>query len=332
MEILVSGSLAYDRIMDYSGRFADHLMADQLHNINVSFMVNGLKEKFGGTAGNIAYALSLLDERPRILAAIGHDHQNYFQWMRKCGLSTDSIKVVDDEFTASAFITTDADDNQITQFNPGAMLHATGLGSSGLESGEIKPNECIAIVGPGNLQDMAEYPPAYQKLGVNCIFDPGQSLPAWDGEALATVIAQSDMLISNEYELEMITSKTGLDIDQLLTKVRAVITTKGANGTEVLTPNEATRIPVVPTNNAVDPTGAGDAFRGGLIKGMVLGYQLVRAAQMGTVCAHYAVQVHGTQEYSFTLEEFTAKLEEHFGPPPVHSHDHLDEHGHAHGH
>jgi len=136
------------------------------------------------------------------------------------------------------------------------------------------------------------------------------------------------MLISNEYELEMISSKTGLTLDQLLTMVHSVITTKGAGGTEVLTPNEATRIPVVPTDNVVDPTGAGDAFRGGLIKGIVLGYPLVRAAQMGTVCAHYVVQQHGTQEYSFTLEEFTAKLEEHFGLPPVHSHDHLHEHGH----
>lgn len=327
MEILVSGSLAYDRIMDYSGHFADHLMPDQLHNINVSFMVNGLAEKFGGTAGNIAYALSLLEEHPRILATIGHDHQRYFQWLERCGLGTGTIKVIDDAFTASAFITTDADDNQITQFNPGAMMHP-----SSFDAGGVKPNDCIAIVAPGNLQDMAEYPSVYQKLGVYCIFDPGQSLPAWDGEDLARTIAQADMLISNQYELEMITSKTGLTIDQLLTMVQAVITTMGASGTEVLMPNEATRIPVVPTENAVDPTGAGDAFRGGLIKGIVLGYPLVRAAQMGTVCAHYVVQQNGTQEYSFNLEEFTAKLEQHFGLPPVHSHDHIDEHGHQHGH
>ena len=330
MDILVSGSLAYDRIMDYSGRFSDHLIPDQLDNINVSFMVNGLTEKFGGTAGNIAYALSLLDEHPRILAAIGHDNQRYFQWLEKCGLGTGTIKVIDDEFTASAFITTDAGDNQITQFNPGAMMHPCGLETSGINDGSVKPNDCIAIVAPGNLQDMAEYPAAYQRLGVYCIFDPGQSLPAWDAEDLSRTIAHADMLISNEYELDMITNKTGLDLDQLLTMVKAVITTKGAKGTEVLTPNEATFIPVVPTENAVDPTGAGDAFRGGLIKGMVLGYPLVRAAQMGTVCAHYVIQQHGTQEYSFTLEEFTAKLEEHFGLPPVHSHDHLNEHGHGH--
>lgn len=330
MEIMVSGSLAYDRIMEHPGRFADHLMPDQLHNINVSFMVSGMTEKFGGTAGNIAYALAQLHEQPRILAAIGHDYQRYFQWLQKYGVDTDTIKVVDEEFTASAFITTDLDNNQITQFNPGAMMRPTGLGASGLENGTVRPNDCIAIVGPGNLQDMMEYPPAYQKLGVYCIFDPGQSLPSWDGEALATAIAHSDMLISNEYELEMITSKTGLDIDQLLTKVSAVITTKGSSGTEVLTSAEATFIPAVPTDNAVDPTGAGDAFRGGLIKGIVLGYPLVRAAQMGTVCAHYVVQVYGTQEYSFTLEEFTAKLEENFGPPPAHSHDHTEEHGHGH--
>lgn len=311
MDVLVSGSLAYDRIMDFPGRYVDHLMPDQLDNINVSFMVNGLIEKFGGTAGNIAYALSLLAEKPRILAAIGQDYQRYFQWLERCGLGTQDIRVIPEEFTASAFITTDLGDNQITIFNPGAMNHGSGFDPAGLD-----PEDTIAIVGPGNLDDMAKYPGVYKELGVFCIFDPGQSLPAWDGPDLIRTIGQADMLISNEYELEMITSKTGLSIDGLLGAVATVITTKGGGGTEVLTPNEITHVPVVPTPNVVDPTGAGDAFRGGFIKGLVMGIQVERAIQMGSVCAHYAIQYYGTQEYSFTLEEFTSKMEGQYGPPP----------------
>ena len=311
MDVLVSGSLAYDRIMDFPGRYADHFMPDQLDNINLSLMVNGLVEKFGGTAGNIAYALSLLAEKPRILATIGQDYQRYFQWLEQCGLATDDIRVVPEEFTASAFITSDLGGNQITFFNPGAMKNG-----SGFEASAIDPEQSIAIVAPGNLDDMAQYTSTYHERGVFCIFDPGQSIPAWDPAGLAGAIEQADMLISNEYELEMISAKTALSIDDLLAKVGCIITTKGGDGAEVLTPNEVTRVPAVSTSNVVDPTGAGDAFRGGFIKGLIMGIQVERAAQMGSVCAHYAIQNHGTQEYSFTLEEFTSKMEQEYGPPP----------------
>ena len=311
MDVLVSGSLAYDRIMDFPGRYDDHFMPDQLHNINLSLMVNGLVENFGGTAGNIAYALSLLAEKPRILAAIGQDSQKYLEWLERFGLETGDIRVIPEEFTASAYITTDLNGNQITFFNPGAMKHPSELNTDGID-----PENTIAIVAPGNLDDMARYPKVYRGLGVFCIFDPGQSLPAWEGPALIDAIALSDILISNEFELEMITNKTGLSIDGLLDRVGTVITTKGAAGTEVLTHNEVTSVPAVETTNVVDPTGAGDAFRGGLIKGLVMGIQIERAAQMGSVCAHYAIQRQGTQEYSFTLEEYTSKMEQVYGPPP----------------
>ncbi len=311
MEILVSGSLAYDRIMDFSGRFSDHIMPDKIHMINISFTVNGLMEKFGGTAGNIAYALSLLEEKPRILATIGHDHQRYSQWLEQNGIATGDIRIIPEEFTASAYITTDLAENQITAFNPGAMKHP-----SVCDLASIDPAGCIAIVAPGNLQDMAEYTRSYQELGIFSIFDPGQSLPAWDGDALASTIGRSKMLVSNDYELGMIKSRTGLSMEQLLGMVETIVTTKSEQGCEVLTRAGAVSIPVVPTGNVADPTGAGDAFRGGLIKGLVLGLPAQRAAQMGTVCAHYAVQAYGTQEYSFTPQEFTATLEQHFGPGP----------------
>jgi adenosine kinase len=309
MDVLVSGSLAYDRIMDFPGRFSDHIMPDKLHMINVSFTVNGMSENFGGTAGNIAYALSLLGEKPRILATIGYDYHRYFQWFEQHGLSTDDIRVVPEEATASAYITTDLADNQITGFNPGAMKHPSGFDFS-----KVNPKECIAIVAPGNLQDMADYSRTYQELGIFSIFDPGQSLPAWAGEDLARCIRQSDMLVSNDYELALIKDKTGLSIEQLLEGVDTIITTKGEHGCEVLSRDgQSHTIPVIPTRNVVDPTGAGDAFRGGLIEGLIQGYPVERAAVMGTVCSHYVIQAYGTQKYSFTRDEFFDKLEQYFG-------------------
>lgn len=309
MDVLVSGSLAYDRIMDFPGRFSDHIMPDKLHMINVSFTVNGMSENFGGTAGNIAYALSLLGEKPRILATIGYDYHRYFQWFEQHGLRTDDIRVVPEEATASAYITTDLADNQITGFNPGAMKHPSGFDFS-----KINPKECIAIVAPGNLQDMADYSRTYQELGILSIFDPGQSLPAWAGEDLARCIRQSDMLVSNDYELALIKDKTGLSTEQLLEGVDTIITTKGEHGCEVLSRDgHSQTIPVIPTRNVVDPTGAGDAFRGGLIEGLIQGYPVERAAVMGTVCSHYVIQAYGTQKYSFTREEFFDKLEQYFG-------------------
>ena len=295
MKVLVSGSIAYDRIMDFPGRFSDHIMPDKIHMINVSFTVNGMKENFGGTAGNIAYSLSLLGEQPSILATIGYDYHRYFEWLEQHHISREDIRVVDEEATASAYITTDLADNQITGFNPGAMKQ-----QSGFDFGKIDPKDCIAIVAPGNLGDMAQYTEAHQKLGIYSIFDPGQSLPAWSGPDLAQVIGQSNMLVSNDYELALIKDKT-------------IVTTKGEEGCEIVTRSGSVTVPVIPTDNVVDPTGAGDAFRGGLIKGLVQGETVERAAMMGTLCSHYVIQVYGTQTYHYTPEEYQAKLKQHFG-------------------
>ena len=309
MNILISGSMAYDRIMEIPGRFSDHILPDKIHLLNVSFAVNNMMEKFGGTAGNIAYALSLLAEQPRILSTVGQDYQRYFQWLDELGLATGDIRVIPEEFTASAYITTDTAQNQITIFNPGAMNHV-----SACDLTRVDPAECIAIVAPGNLQDMAGYARAYHERGIFFIFDPGQSLPAWEGDDLARSILSSKMLVSNDYELELIKDKTGLSAGQILGNVDTIVTTKAELGCEVITRNGAVQIPAVATDKVADPTGAGDAFRGGLIKGLVQGYSVEWAAKMGTVCAHYAVQAHGTQEYSFTPKEFQAMLESNFSP------------------
>jgi adenosine kinase len=283
-------------------------MPDKIHMINLSFTVNGLTENFGGTAGNIAYALTLLEEMPRILASIGHDYHRYFQWLEQHRIGTQDIRIIAEEPTASAYITTDLADNQITGFNPGAMKYP-----SSFDFRKVDPANCLAIVGPGNLQDMVEYTQTCHELGIFCIFDPGQSLPAWSSHDLARCIGQAKMLVSNDYELELIKNKTGLSTGQLLGVVDTIVTTKGEHGSEVVNRDGVVRIPAIPTQNVVDPTGAGDAFRGGLIKGLIQGCPVTRAAMLGTVCAHYVIQQRGTQEYSFTTDEFTSKLEQYFG-------------------
>lgn len=307
MEILVSGSMAYDRIMNFSGRFSDHILPDQLDNISVSLLVDSLTEHIGGTAGNIAYSLSLLGEKPRILATMGRDYHQYFEWLGKCGISTDGIRIVEDELTAGAYITTDLNSNQFTGFNPGAMKHQAGFSYDG-----INPSGAIAIVGPGNLADMMEFTAKNNELGLFSIFDPGQSLPIWEPEALSRCIGQSNMLICNEYELGMITNSTGLTREGLAGMVEHLVVTLGADGAEFHSNGVSGSVPVVPAE-AIDPTGAGDAFRGGLIKGLAHGAGIRRAVEMGAVCGYYAVQVNGTQTYSYTQAEYEAKLRERFG-------------------
>ena len=308
MEILVSGSLAYDRIMDFPGRFSDHIMPDKIHMINVSFTVNGLAEKFGGTAGNIAYALSLLGEKPRILATLGRDHQRYLEWLDQLSIAVDDVRMIPEELTASAYITTDEADNQITGFNPGAMKHP-----SLYDFDKVDPSQAIAIVAPGNLQDMADYAQACRERGIFWIFDPGQSLPAWDGGDLARTIDQANVLISNDYELQLIKNTTGLTMQRLLEIVGTIVTTKAGEGCEVVIQGGTVKVPAVPGAKVVDPTGAGDAFRGGLIKGLVEGCTMERAAQMAAVCGYYAVQGYGTQEYSMTADEFSQTLQGYYG-------------------
>ena len=309
MEVLVSGSLAYDRIMDFSGRFSDHIMPDKIHMINVSFTVNGLSENFGGTAGNIAYSLSLLGEEPRILASIGYDYHRYFEWFAEHGLSTRDIRMVDEEATASAYITTDLADNQITGFNPGAMKHP-----SGFDFGQIDPQDCIAIVAPGNLDDMTNYTRTHRELGIFTIFDPGQSLPAWAGEDLGRCISQSDILISNDYEFGLIKDRTGWTDAEALENAGTIITTRGEHGCLALRQDAPpVTVPAIPTANVVDPTGAGDAFRGGLVKGLIQGLPLERCVMMGTVCSHFVIQIQGTQKYHYTPEQYRATLDRHFG-------------------
>jgi len=303
MNIIVSGSLAYDRIMDFPGYFSEHILPEKIHVLNVCFQVNGINEKFGGTAGNIAFALTLMGEKPGISATIGHDYHRYFEWLAKNGISTEHIKIIQDEFTASAYITTDQADNQITGFNPGAMKY-----SSSLDFNKLDPKKTIIIVSPGNLEDMVNYPRACRARGIDYIFDPGQSLPMLDKKDLVQAMDGCRVLISNDYELDLIMSKTGLNKKALLKRARFIIATLGELGSRVYGPDGEISIPAVKPRAIEDPTGAGDSYRGGLICGLIRGEDIRQCALMGSVCASFAVECYGTQEYGFSLEEFNERL------------------------
>lgn len=308
MQIFVSGSLAYDRIMDFPGKFEDHILPDKIHVLNICFTVNGLKEKFGGTAGNIAYNLALLKERPRILATAGKDFERYEKWLLKNDLSLESIRKIPGEFTAGAYITTDRMDNQITGFNPGAMKYPSQFTFDNANNGNT-----LAIIAPGNIEDMLTYTCVCREKGIPFIFDPGQSIPALSGEQLSDMVAGADLLISNDYELEMIIRATRLKKGQLLSLTTGIVTTLGEKGSLITTPEEEVRLPAVSVERILDPTGAGDAYRAGLIKGLALGKDLFEAARLGVTCASFAIECYGTQEHCFSTEEFWARHEANFG-------------------
>ncbi len=303
MDVIVSGSLVYDRIMDFPGHFSDHILPEKIHVLNVCFQVDGMKEKFGGTAGNIAYALTLMGERCRISATIGRDYHQYFKWLTRNGISKESIKIVEDEFTASAYITTDQADNQITGFNPGAMKY-----SSSLDFDRLNPKGTLMIISPGNLEDMVNYPRFCKARGIDYIFDPGQSLPMLDAKDLIEAIEGCRILISNDYELDLIMSKTGLSKEILRRRARTIIVTLGELGSKIFAPDGEIIVSPVKPMRVEDPTGAGDSYRGGLISGLIQGKDIKECARMGSVCASFAVECYGTQEYRFTPEEFNERL------------------------
>jgi len=308
VNIYISGSLAYDRIMDFPGSFADYILPDKIHVLNVCFNVNGLQEKFGGTAGNIAYSLGLLGESPVIIAAIGKDYANYFAWLKKNNLSTEGIQIVPDEFTAGAYITTDKSDNQITGFNPGAMKKATRFDLSAAD-----PGDSIMLIAPGNLEDMMGYASRCREKGIPYICDPGQSLTLWTGAQLRDWIRGSKLLITNDYELEVIMKITGMNRAELLGLTGMIITTLGDKGSRISTNGRDVPVPKAKVSEILDPTGAGDAYRAGLLRGLALRHDIEKAAKMGAVAAAYAVEKYGTQEHHFTAEGFGRRFHENFG-------------------
>ncbi len=309
MKILISGSVAYDRIMDFPGKFADHILPDKIHILNVSFLLDSVTEKFGGTAGNIAYNLALLEEKATIFATVGRDFGPYENWMRKHGITMDGIRKIEDELTASAYITTDKSDNQITGFNPGAMKHQANY-----QIKDRKAEDTIAIISPGNMEDMLSYSRTYKENSIPFIFDPGQQAPIFSRDQMLELVSGSSILIANDYELQLIEETTSFTKNELLDYTSSIIVTLGEKGSIIYRKDqEPKNISPAKAREVKDPTGAGDSYRAGLLKGFVLGRELTDAARMGAACASFAVECYGTQEHSFTLEEFQKRYQANFG-------------------
>ncbi len=308
MAIYISGSLAYDRVMNFNGVFSEYILPDKIHMINVCFPIGHMEEKRGGTGGNIAYNLNLFGEKGIILACAGKDFASYKQHLEDQGLSLDGINFLANEYTAGAYITTDKHANQITGFHAAAMNTPCGYPFKNLNTAED-----IGIISPTNCIDMKEHAKLYTEKGVKYIFDPGQQITDLGRDSLLAGINGAYILIGNDYEIELISKLTGLSLKEMLEKAAFVITTMGEMGSKIMSKNEKTiHINAVPVSNIVDPTGAGDAFRAGLLKALVSGLGLEAGAMLGATSAAYCVEHYGTQEHHFDFEMFKQRFENTF--------------------
>jgi len=298
--------LVYDRIMDYPGLFKDQIMPDKIHILNVGFLVNEVKESFGGTGGNIAYNLSLLNEQPTLLTTVGKDFGIYKKWLMKCKINLKEIKTLKDKQTASVYIITDKSDNQIAAFNPGAMSKPRGSFTKKYFK------DVLAIISPGNAEDMLNYAKLYQAQKIKYIFDPGQQIGALTASALKTGIIGAEILIGNDYEIELIRRKLKWTASQLLGKVKTLIITKGGQGSEIFTGGKKMLIKAVKIKKVLDPTGAGDAYRAGLIKGLIYDFSLEEAAKLASVVAGFAIECQGTQNHYFTNIQLEKRFKENY--------------------
>jgi len=308
MKIVITGSIAYDYLMSFPGRFTELLLPEHLERLSLSFLVDTMDKRRGGCAPNIAYTLALLGERPLIMAAAGQDFGEYRAWLDAAGIDTSHVLQVPGKFTASFFCSTDDSNNQIASFYNGAMAHAGELSFRRL-------GDCgLAIISPNDPGAMVQYADECRTLGIRYIFDPGQQCARMTGDQLKEGILGATIVICNDYEFELIRQKTGLEEADILAASEALIVTRGEHGSDVFTSTDRVRVRPVQPHRIVDPTGVGDAFRGGLMKGLALRLPYATAAQIGSVAATYALEHLGGQSHAYTWQEFVDRYEEHFGP------------------
>ncbi|MEC4719234.1 carbohydrate kinase family protein [Noviherbaspirillum sp. CPCC 100848] len=307
MTSLICGSLAFDSIMQFGGRFSEALLADQLHKINVSFLVPALRREFGGCAGNIAYNLKLLGGDPLIMATVGQDSAPYIERLDRLQISRRCVRVVDDAYTAQAFITTDADNNQITAFHPGAMSmsHRNRVA----DAGQVK----IAIVAPDGRDGMLEHARDCAELKIPFIFDPGQGLPMFNGAELERFIELATYVAVNDYEAELLTERTGLSFERIAERVSALIVTRGEQGADIFTGGKHIEIPCVTAESVIDPTGCGDAFRAGLLYGLTHGMDWETTGRLASLMGAIKIAHQGGQNHAPTRADIDAQFERAFG-------------------
>ena len=307
--VLVTGSLAFDQIMDFPGHFKDHILPEKIHQISISFLVETFKKQRGGCAGNIAYSLALLGERPTIVATAGSDFGEYRQWLIEQGVDVAAIRVHEDEVTASCFITTDRADNQITGFFPGAMRRAKDLSLAAARDDESR----LAVIAPDDPEAMLRHCREAREAGLPFVFDPSFQVIALDGEALAGAAQGARAVIVNDYEFAVFREKTGREGEALFELADLWVVTYGEEGSRILLPGgEAIAVPAATAREVVDPTGAGDAYRGGFVAGLLRGAPLPVCGRMGSVAAVYAVECYGTQSHLYTEDEFWSRYRDNF--------------------
>ena len=310
MSILICGSIAYDSIMVFPGRFADHILPHQVHILNVAFLVPKLRREFGGCAGNIAYNVRLLDGQAWPMATIGDDAQPYLDRLDRLQISQRFVRRLEGSFTAQAFITTDADNNQITAFHPGAMSdsHLNQIPNDG----SIK----LGIVAPDGRDGMLQHAAQFAEHGIPFVFDPGQGLPMFSGEELRWFIERASYLAVNDYEAQMLSDRTQLTLDELSRKVRALIVTHGAAGSQIHTDGKALQIPVAPARDPVDPTGCGDAYRAGLLVGITQAMEWETIGRLAATMGSIKIEHSGGQNHTADPESISQRFNEAFGYRP----------------
>jgi adenosine kinase len=291
MAVLICGSLAFDTIMHFEGRFKEQILPEQLHILNVSFLVPQLQRDYGGCAGNVAYGLKLLGGVPLPMATLGNDGESYMNRLKHLGIATDFVKMVHDNYTAQAMIMTDLDNNQITAFHPGAMMqaHTTQV--------ENRSDISLGIVSPDGRDAMIQHAEQFAAAGIPFVFDPGQGLPMFDGDSLRHFITQATWVTVNDYEGKMLTERTGWDAAEISSKVKGLVITLGAHGCEVWQDRQKTLVAPVKAEAVVDPTGCGDAWRSALLFGLDQGWDLVRCAELGNKMGALKIASRGPQNY-----------------------------------
>lgn len=307
MSALICGSFAFDTIMVFRDQFKNHILPDQVHILNVSFLVPDMRREFGGCAGNIAYTLKLLGGDPLPMGTVGTDFITYADWMDECDIPRTHLKELPGTYTGQAFITTDLDDNQITAFHPGAMSM----------SHENKVSDAtgvtVGIVSPDGAQGMIDHAEQFTQAGIPFVFDPGQGMPMFDGNQLKKFIEQATWATLNDYEAKLLQEKTGESIEELAGQVKALIVTRGAKGSRIYTDNKMITIPAVETKFINDPTGCGDAYRAGLLYGIMNELDWETTGQIAALAGAIKIAHHGTQNHSFTMAEFKDQFQTHFG-------------------
>lgn len=304
MDIIVSGSIAYDYLMRFPGHFTEHLIKEQLHQVSVSFLVDDMTKHWGGVAANIAYTMAMLGLKPKLFGTAGRDFGDYREHLEKAGVDCSTVRLHDDVFTASFFANTDLDNNQIASFYAGAMAYAKNYTLADVYNG--KPD--LVVISPNDPVAMLQLTDECRERGIRFMADPSQQVPRLSGEELRRSIDGAHLLVVNAYEAEIIGKKTGLTPVQLREQVDILIITQGKNGADIYENGNLTHVGIFDTDNIKDPTGVGDAFRAGLLRGVASGWPLELSAEVGSLCAAYALEQVGTQNHAYTIQDFVSRF------------------------